>query len=906
MVQPSDIGWGGYGGYEGPFFRGVIPFDASHLPTFEDKAVAVITATEGGHYDAINMYDRCVVSVGLIQWCEASFFGVSDLLGAARERGATLAALDPALAQSRAAFGRNAAGRWRFTFEGGREVDDASQQRSLFLLRSSGKVGSWDAESRAHAKLWAACLAGVWAEPAAREAQLERTRRRVLSFAMPAARSVLFDDGRPSEGIVGAVRAAFLSFAANLPKTAADQLAIAVERGAGPKWSEPWVADVMRQLTFGPRIAIYPARYRAIRPVVERLFGVALPSLADDFEAWRAEHASDDAGSVLEVQRALAGLGYDVGAADGNLDARTRDAVKRFQREQGLAVDGIVGPRTWAALRQARARRAAATAPEAPATAPVSAFSATPDATTAAAAPASTGARLLESLPEWPGPARDAAILEAVRSGAHDPIRWAEVHARAAGHEGSLWVAEDALTIGGVRISVSHTLAQQIADILGASLPTSRIADLVHEQAVVRITPCIQPQPPPAGAPPMHSKRAMVRHSREVDAKIAGAAGLVSTVGKDWILDNALVGRPSLGVNYGWHASDAPHLGPRGAKLWQSVGTRHDRHHVDYSQVLRLVRTRMTLDGIERDLLDVARSPELAALVSDDGVLRVTRHPGVVPEAASAVPPGPAPAGPVIPAPAPPTIRRGMQGEHVAAWQRILETTADGLFGPATEALTKAWQRRHGLEPDGVVDATTWAIALAAEPASGRAVEPLPPPAAGAAVDLAAIDRFAAEVLAAARRDLFDEATGAGVREVAGNSGPRVNALLRAVHVAPPANWCAAAVTSWLRAAEAATGLPSPIAGSAGAKAVMAQLQAKSRWWPKHDLPGRPIEAGMIVVWHRGDPGAWTGHIGVVENAESDRLETIEGNSGPAGDRVARMRRLLSDPMLLGVGWLSS
>ena len=97
----------------------------------------------------------------------------------------------------------------------------------------------------------------------------------------------------------------------------------------------------------------------------------------------------------------------------------------------------------------------------------------------------------------------------------------------------------------------------------------------------MRITPCIQPQPPPAGAPPMHSKRAMVRHSREVDAKIAGAAGLVSTVGKDWILDNALVGRPSLGVNYGWHASDAPHLGPRGAKLWQSVGTRHDRHHVD-------------------------------------------------------------------------------------------------------------------------------------------------------------------------------------------------------------------------------------------------------------------------------------------------------------------------------------
>ncbi len=892
MVRADDIGWGRYGTYEGPFFRGVLPFDGTRVPTFEDKVVAVITATEGGHYDAINMYDRCIVSVGLIQFCESGSFGVSTMLGAARERGAKLDALGDALAQSQASFGRNADGRWRFALSGGREVGDETEQRRLFLLRSSGKAGSWDAESRAHAKLWAACLANVWAEPAAREAQLELTRRRVLSYAMPSAKAVLFQDPRPSESIVGAVRAAFLSFAANLPKTAADQLGIAQELSSGPKWSDPWVETLMRQLTFGPRIAIYPARYRAIRPVVERLFGVALPDLAEEFERWRAEHASDDAGSVVEVQRILVELGYEIGTADGIFGNRTRDAVKRFQREQGLEADGIVGPRTWAALQGARARRASATAPgTAPVTAAVSAFSAAPVTAAPAPAPAlSSGASMfLELLPEWPGPARDAAILEAVRSGLHDPIRWAEILTETAAHKGTIAVSEDALTIGGVRINVSHTLAQQLADILGASLPTSKIADLIHEQAAVKIKPCIQPQPAPPGAPAMHSKAAMLRHSREVDAKIAGAEGLRSTVGKDWILDNALRGKPNLGVNYGWHSTEAPYFGPRGAKVWQPVGTRHDRHHVDYSQVLRLVRPRVTVDAAEHDLFEVMRSPELAALVSYGGVLHVTRHPGVVPELAAAMPAELAPAGPAAATPAPPTLRRGMQGEQVAAWQRIIEATADGIFGPATEALTKAWQSRHGLKADGIVDAETWAAALAAVP-----------PVLPAAGD------FAAAVLAAAQRDVFDEATGAGVRETSPNSGPRVDEMLRAVHVEPPANWCAAAVTSWLRAAELATGLPSPIAGSAGAKALMAQLQAKSRWWPKHELAGRSIAPGMIVVWHRGDPGAWTGHIGVVERVHPDHLETIEGNSGPKADRVARMKRSLGDALLLGVGWVSA
>jgi uncharacterized protein (TIGR02594 family) len=35
---------------------------------------------------------------------------------------------------------------------------------------------------------------------------------------------------------------------------------------------------------------------------------------------------------------------------DGDFGQRTHDAVVRFQREHGLVTDGVVGPRTWAAL----------------------------------------------------------------------------------------------------------------------------------------------------------------------------------------------------------------------------------------------------------------------------------------------------------------------------------------------------------------------------------------------------------------------------------------------------------------------------------------------------------------------------------------------------------------------------
>jgi len=50
------------------------------------------------------------------------------------------------------------------------------------------------------------------------------------------------------------------------------------------------------------------------------------------------------------IQSKLAGLGYAAPAGTGSYDKGTREAVRRFQADYGLQVDGIVGIETASAL----------------------------------------------------------------------------------------------------------------------------------------------------------------------------------------------------------------------------------------------------------------------------------------------------------------------------------------------------------------------------------------------------------------------------------------------------------------------------------------------------------------------------------------------------------------------------
>jgi hypothetical protein len=54
--------------------------------------------------------------------------------------------------------------------------------------------------------------------------------------------------------------------------------------------------------------------------------------------------------AVVRLQNRLAALHYDTGPIDGIFGPQTFHGVVAFQKVNGLVRDGIVGPRTWAAL----------------------------------------------------------------------------------------------------------------------------------------------------------------------------------------------------------------------------------------------------------------------------------------------------------------------------------------------------------------------------------------------------------------------------------------------------------------------------------------------------------------------------------------------------------------------------
>jgi lysozyme family protein len=61
------------------------------------------------------------------------------------------------------------------------------------------------------------------------------------------------------------------------------------------------------------------------------------------------------------------------------------------------------------------------------------------------------------------------------------------------------------------------------------------------------------------------------------------------------------------------------------------------------------------------------------------------------------------------------TVKKGSQGIWVRKLQEALEIQVDGKFGKDTEAVLKAWQQAHGLEPDGIAGRTTyWSLCLLA------------------------------------------------------------------------------------------------------------------------------------------------------------------------------------------------
>ena len=176
-----------------------------------------------------------------------------------------------------------------------------------------------------------------------------------------------------------------------------------------------------------------------------------------------------------------------------------------------------------------------------------------------------------------------------------------------------------------VRINVTARTAQRIADRFSARLPTTFILDEVFRQVGMSATPCIQPP-----SPQMASLAAMVDHSDAVEKKVeANYPRVVCNVGKHWVLTNRIFGKTGTAANYGWYDTTAPYRSASGYKMWQTLGTRHNDQHTDYSQVLQLVRSECEAGSRCIGFDALARDEVMCVIISDEGVLQLTRQPGV-------------------------------------------------------------------------------------------------------------------------------------------------------------------------------------------------------------------------------------------------------------------------------------
>lgn len=71
-------------------------------------------------------------------------------------------------------------------------------------------------------------------------------------------------------------------------------------------------------------------------------------------------------------------------------------------------------------------------------------------------------------------------------------------------------------------------------------------------------------------------------------------------------------------------------------------------------------------------------------------------------------------------------LKNGSSGPEVKQLQEKLGLTADGIFGPGTEAKVKEWQAANGLAADGIVGPASWSKLMGGAPAQTPAPVAIP------------------------------------------------------------------------------------------------------------------------------------------------------------------------------------
>jgi hypothetical protein len=189
----------------------------------------------------------------------------------------------------------------------------------------------------------------------------------------------------------------------------------------------------------------------------------------------------------------------------------------------------------------------------------------------------------------------------------------------------SYQVAPDYLVIGSDEdffyVPTTPMLAQKIANVTKAMLPTKKMVDDIFKSALIKLEP--QPIPP---SKLMTTVYIFIQHNRIVVNQLDSVkekhlqSALTAGNKKDIIISNKIYGQPTPRVViYGWHKIDG--------KAIQPVYNKHTNTWTDYSHGVRLLSHGAILNGKKIRLSAILKDPTLHVLVSDEGVIDNPTYP---------------------------------------------------------------------------------------------------------------------------------------------------------------------------------------------------------------------------------------------------------------------------------------
>lgn len=178
--------------------------------------------------------------------------------------------------------------------------------------------------------------------------------------------------------------------------------------------------------------------------------------------------------------------------------------------------------------------------------------------------------------------------------------------------------------------------AQRIADQLGCTLPTPKMVDAIYAAAEVKLAPTpLAPSSLMTTVPIFAEHNGSIRRQRAAHLPARPAGVLVAGHKKDVVICAKLATKQGKVAIYGWHRTNGVAIQP--------LYLGHTSAWVDYSHGIRLVQQKLIVNGATRNVAEVLADPNLAGLLSDEGVIPDARYPtNTLPaDAATSHPPAP-------------------------------------------------------------------------------------------------------------------------------------------------------------------------------------------------------------------------------------------------------------------------